>query len=160
MREIIYNRYAAAEYAKKWALSRNDEYYNFDSIGGDCTNFASQCIYAGAKIMNFTPDTGWYYRSVNDRSAAWTGVEYLYKFLVNNKGAGPFAHTVAENEIRTGDIIQLGRNDGSFYHSLVVTQTAPHIRISAHTYDSLNRRLDSYVYETIRYIHIDGVRAW
>ena len=41
------------KYAKKWALSRNPKYYDFDSIGGDCTNFISQCIYAGAKIMNF-----------------------------------------------------------------------------------------------------------
>lgn len=160
MRTRAYNRVAAIEYAKKWAFARNDAYYNFEGIGGDCTNFVSQCIYAGAKTMNFTPDTGWYYRSVNDRSAAWTGVEYLYKFLVNNKNTGPFAHTVKKNEIMPADVIQLGRTDGSYYHSLLVTQSSPDILIASHTDDSLNRRLDSYIYDAIRFIHVDGVRIW
>lgn len=50
MRILEYDRQAAFEYAKKWAFRRNPRYYNFEKIGGDCTNFASQCIYAGAKI--------------------------------------------------------------------------------------------------------------
>lgn len=41
-----YNRLQAIEYAKKWAFSRNPRYYNFDPVGGDCTSFASQCIYS------------------------------------------------------------------------------------------------------------------
>ena len=43
MQIIPYNRTAAVDYARKWALKRNPAYYNFDSVGGDCTNFASQC---------------------------------------------------------------------------------------------------------------------
>lgn len=35
----IYDRISAVSYAKKWALSRNPKYYNFDTVGGDCTNF-------------------------------------------------------------------------------------------------------------------------
>ena len=76
-----YNRAAAVEYARRWAFGRNPAYYDFNNIGGDCTNFASQCIYAGAKIMNFTPTFGWYYKSLNDRTPSWTGVQYLYNFL-------------------------------------------------------------------------------
>ena len=34
-----YNRQKTIEYAKKWAYGRNNKYYNFDNIGGDCTNF-------------------------------------------------------------------------------------------------------------------------
>lgn len=49
MRILEYDRQAAFEYAKKWAFRRNPRYYNFEKIGGDRTNFASQCIYAGAK---------------------------------------------------------------------------------------------------------------
>ncbi|MBR4879641.1 MAG: amidase domain-containing protein, partial [Clostridia bacterium] len=60
MPTIPYNRLAAVRYARKWALSRNPMYYNFDETGGDCTNFASQCIYAGAGVMNFGPLYGWY----------------------------------------------------------------------------------------------------
>ncbi|MBP3352092.1 MAG: amidase domain-containing protein [Lachnospiraceae bacterium] len=53
MREITYNRTAAVYYARKWALGRNPAYYDFEEVGGDCTNFASQCIYAGAGVMNY-----------------------------------------------------------------------------------------------------------
>ena len=81
MRELVYDRAAAVAYARKWAMTRNSAYYDFENIGGDCTNFASQCIYAGAKVMNFTPVMGWYYRSAADRTASWSGVEYLYEFL-------------------------------------------------------------------------------
>ena len=51
MKELPYNRKNVIEYAGKWAYGRNPQYYNFDNVGGDCTSFASQCIYAGSKIM-------------------------------------------------------------------------------------------------------------
>lgn len=160
MREIPYNRDAAVAYARRWAMSRNPAYYDFENIGGDCTNYASQCIYAGARVMNFTPVTGWYYRSVGNRAAAWTGVEYLYRFLTNNRSVGPYAHEVSPQEIRPGDIVQLGRGTGDFYHSPVVTAVTPEILVSAHTYDALDRPLSSYTYATARFLHIDGVRTW
>ena len=56
-----YNRANAVAYAKKWAYGRNPKYYDFSDLGGDCTNFASQCIYAGSGVMNYTPTYGWYY---------------------------------------------------------------------------------------------------
>ena len=34
MREIAYDRNAAVTYARKWALSRNPAYYDFQDIGG------------------------------------------------------------------------------------------------------------------------------
>ena len=43
-----YDRQAAVAYAHRWAYLRNPAFYNFDKLGGDCTNFASQCLYAGA----------------------------------------------------------------------------------------------------------------
>ena len=159
MREKLYDRNAAVLYARKWALSRNRAYYDFENIGGDCTNFASQSIYAGVRVMNFTPVTGWYYRSASDRSASWTGVEYLYNFLVNNRSIGPFGHLVTEREAEVGDIVQLGTNSG-FYHSPVITAVRPTILVAAHTYDALDRPLNSYIYDTARFIHIDGVRVW
>jgi hypothetical protein len=74
LREAPYDRESAVAYARRWALGRNSAFYDFEYIGGDCTNFASQCIYAGAGIMNYTPETGWFYRSASDRTASWTGV--------------------------------------------------------------------------------------
>lgn len=159
MRTIAYNRIAATDYARRWALGRNPEYYDFSGIGGDCTNFVSQCIYAGAGVMNYTPDSGWFFRSLYDRAAAWTGVEYLYNFLTTNEAVGPFATQVPETEIQPGDVIQLGDRYGDFYHTLIVTETLPEILISAHTNDALNRRLTTYNYAAARYLHIAGVRV-
>lgn len=160
MRVIPYNRAAAVAYARQWAKGRNPAYYDFEHIGGDCTNFASQCIYAGAKVMNFTPETGWFYRSVSNRSAAWTGVEYLYRFLINNQGIGPFAQEVSQAEAKPGDIVQLGTADGHFYHSPVILSAMPHILTAAHTYDALDKPLASYHYGQVRFLHIVGVRTY
>lgn len=160
MREIGYNRAAAVAYARRWAMGRNPAYYDFQEIGGDCTNFASQCIYAGARVMNYTPVTGWYYRSANDRSASWTGVEYLYRFLTGNRSVGPHGRTVDRALAMPGDIVQLGDRDGRFYHSPVITAVTPTVLVAAHTFDALDRPLDSYLCDTARFIHIDGVRNW
>ena len=109
MRYKEYNRQATIEYAKKWALKRNPSYYNFDAVGGDCTSFASQCIYQGSKIMNYQKDLGWYYINGNNKSPSWSGVEYLYQFLINNKGTGP--HTCNCKDRKQ---IYIKRNKNSF----------------------------------------------
>lgn len=158
--EIGYRRDAALQYAKQWAMDRNPKYYNFDEIGGDCTNFASQCIYAGSSIMNFTSVLGWYYISSTDRAPAWSGVQYFYNFLVRNKSVGPYAVQTAREEILPGDIVQLGNGSG-FYHSPVIVHIENgHIFVAAHTNDAYMRPLDSYVYEEVRFLHIQGVRDW
>ena len=41
------------------------------------------------------PIYGWYYLSESDRSASWSGVEFLYNFLVSNNSVGPFGKEVA-----------------------------------------------------------------
>ncbi|MBR1931871.1 MAG: amidase domain-containing protein [Lachnospiraceae bacterium] len=148
------------EYAGKWAFSRNPAYYNFDKLGGDCTNFISQCLYAGGAVMNYTPDTGWYYGSLNNRAAAWTGVAYFYRFMLQNKKAGPYGRTVPVSEAQPGDIIQLG-NSAVFYHSLLVIDIRhgePYI--ATHTYDAFDRPLSSYQYQQSRCIHIIGARKY
>lgn len=156
---LNYDRAAAVAYARKWAFGRNPKFYDFSKIGGDCTNFASQCIYAGAGVMNFTPTFGWYYKSVNDRTPSWTGVEYLYNFLTANDGAGPFAEEVSLDKLEIGDVVQLGKATGDFYHSpVVVGFRRGQILIAAHSYDAYNRPLSSYSYENARGIHILGVR--
>lgn len=159
MRELIYDREAAVAYARKWALSRNPDFYDFQPVGGDCTNFASQSIYAGAGVMNFTPVMGWFYRTSSDRTASWTGVEYLYNFLVNNRAEGPYAREVPQAEALPGDIVQLGMWDGDFYHSPVITAVSPVILVAAHSIDALDRPLSSYTFDVARFLHIAGVRG-
>ena len=58
--DIPYNRTAAVEYANRWAYFRNPEFYDFSAIGGDCTNFVSQCLYAGCGVMNYARENGWF----------------------------------------------------------------------------------------------------
>lgn len=74
---IPYDRAAAVAYAHKWAYGRNPEYYDYSEIGGDCTNFASQCLYQGAPVMNYTPTYGWYYIDANQKAPAWSGVHFF-----------------------------------------------------------------------------------
>ena len=160
-----YNRKLAYQYAKRWAYSRNNKYYNFDYIGGDCTNFTSQVLYSGGCKMNYSKWTGWYYNSVNDRAPAWTGVDYLYDFLINNKSRGPVGKDVTLEELEIGDIVQLNfEDDDKFNHSLIVTNIVEpvnedNIFISTHTYDRFDYPLSNYIYKDIRYIHILGYRV-
>lgn len=157
-----YDRAAAVAYAKKWAYRRNPAYYDFSDIGGDCTNFASQCLYAGSGVMNFTPTYGWYYISLNDRAPAWTGVDELYRFLTTNRGAGPRAVVTDLSQIRDGDIIQLKFSYKTrFDHSPVVVDagmgTPNTILVAAHSYDAYMRPLSSYRYVETRPLHITDV---
>ena len=43
-----YQRERAVEYARRWALDRNPLFADFSGIGGNCTNFVSQCVLAGS----------------------------------------------------------------------------------------------------------------
>ena len=47
-----YRRERAVEYARRWATMRNPVFYDFPEIGGNCTNFVSQALYAGSCRMN------------------------------------------------------------------------------------------------------------
>ena len=155
MREAYFDRDLAVAYARRWALGRNPAYYDFSGLGGDCTNFASQCLFAGAGIMNYTPVYGWYYRSVS-----WTGVEYLYNYLTRNDSVGPYALVVDWSKALPGDLVQLGTEEGDFFHTPVITSLWPEILVAAHSYDALDRPLSSYDYALLRFLHIEGVRKW
>ena len=165
MRIVDYRRAAAVEYARKWAFSRNPAFFDFSAIGGDCTNFASQCLLAGAGIMNFTPTFGWYYLNANERTASWTGVEFFANFLLGNAqgigdGVGPFAEETTLSRLEIGDFIQLGRETGDFYHTPIVvgfTQNGVPL-VAAHTYDAFGRPLSTYSFAKLRCLHILGVR--
>lgn len=164
MKEISYNRQKVLEYAKKWAYSRNPQYYNFDTVGGDCTSFASQCIYAGANVMNYSKKNGWYYINGNNKSPAWSGVEFLYKFLTTNKLTGPYGNEVNKAQIEIGDIAQLSFDGNGFMHTLVITKIENRvdldkILISSHTFDSFNKKISEYNFKKIRFIHINNVRV-
>lgn len=151
-----YQRKKAILYAKEWAYKRNPKYYNFDKIGGDCTNFVSQCIYAGSGIMNYHKTFGWYYNSANDKAPAWTGVDFLHNFLTNNRGAGPFGEI--SDKVEIGDIVQLSFDGEKFTHSLIIVEIDGKDTFGAsHTFDAYGRNINTYQYNKARFIHIKGV---
>lgn len=154
-----YVRARALAYARRWAFARSPLFNDYSPYGGDCTNFVSQCLLAGALVMNETPVFGWYYKSDSDRAPAWTGVEELYRFLTENTGTGPFGREVGEGEVAPGDVVQLGRAADDFYHTLLVMETGEGgITVAAHTNDAFLRPLSSYEYALARFIRIEGVR--
>lgn len=154
-----YLRERAVAYAKKYAFGQNPIFGNFRGIGGNCTNFVSQSIYAGSCVMNYTPTFGWYYISLDDRSPSWTGVQFFYNFIVENKGVGPFGRPASADEMETGDVIQLGNNEEGFYHTLLVVGfDGDDPLVAAQTNDAYARPLSTYEYEFLRYIKILGVR--
>lgn len=155
-----YNREKVYEYAKKWAFGRNPKYYNFDKVGGDCTNFASQCIYAGGMPMNYNNIYGWYYINGNNKSPSWTGVEFLYNFLINNNGIGPKGEETYLEKLEVGDIIQLSFDGNNFTHALVVVTAGNSINdtlIAAHTDDAFGKRVSEYRATKYRCVHIKDV---
>ncbi len=83
----------------------------------------------------------------------------MYNFLTGNNGVGPYGEETEPDKLQIGDIIQLGRATGDFYHSpVVVAVRNGRIFIAAHTNDAFNRPLSSYNFQRVRGIHILGVR--
>lgn len=158
-----YRREAAVAYAHQWAYRRNPAYYDYEKIGGDCTNFVSQCLYAGSGIMNYTPVFGWYYIDANNKAPAWTGVEYLFRFLTREeKSVGPAAVLAALEAMEPGDLVQLSFDGERFSHTPIVVaadhpQTLSEVLVAAHSYDHDYWPLSNYEFTDIRFLHIIGV---
>ncbi len=160
---LQYDRDKAISYAHKWAFDRNPIYYDFSNLGGDCTNFVSQVIFAGSRIMNYKPDLGWYYVNSNQRAPAWTDVDFLYNFLIQNKSKGPFGEEVDAKDVQPGDIVQLAFNSKDSYdHAPIIVETGivpniDNIKIASHTIDRDEYLLTNFHWEHIRFIRIGGV---
>ena len=157
-----YDRTAAVEYAHNWAYLRNPAYGKFDEMGGDCTNFVSQCLYAGCGVMNESPDTGWYYHGMSRRSPAWTGVAFLRRFLLGNKGSGPYGEMQPVERALPGDVVLIAFENEAFSHACVVVAGGARparVLVAAHTMDCDMRPLDTYAYQTLASIRILGFRG-
>ena len=162
---LPYNRQAAVQYAHRWAYGRNPRFSDYQDLGGDCTNFASQCLYAGTGIMNFTPVYGWYYRSANEKAPAWTGVPFFKNFLLRTElSPGPAGALAAPEDVLPGDFVQLNFSSQEYGHTLVIVEVGPpgdlsHILVAAHSMDADWRPLNSYTFTDLRFLHILGARS-
>ena len=171
--DTSYNRDAAIEYANSWVGERNytGVYLAYDEYGGNCQNFASQCLYAGGLDMDCSGYSQWkfYSKTLNEyatasgRSYSWTGVEPFFNYCRDNTGVGIAANTdwgIAYAQ--KGDVIQVGAM-GQWRHSVFVTDViydengyAKEIIIASNTADRINYPLSAYIYTAPRLIHIVG----
>lgn len=147
-RNTHYDRDLAADYVADYTTTANSEYTNYVTV--DCTNFASQVLYAGGMEMTNAvryPDntTSWYYYydSVGlGRSSSWTGAhefrqywadvndyggKHAYEFVKYTAGDFSDEDTWMEiyNYLEPGDIVQYVRtSDWDTYHTQIVHRTS------------------------------------
>ena len=144
----VYNRKAAVEYARTWALDRNPKYKDYELWGGDCTNFISQCIHAGNIPFDHQ------------------GRDVFGRYILRNNNEntdnhGIYAVEAEYNELEEGDIIQL-IYEGRAFHTMIVSQVILDDRgylldylVCQHTYDLIDYPLSQKIGER-RYIKILG----
>ena len=144
-----YRREEAAAYAERWWNEPNPSYEQFEV---NCTNYVSQCLFAGRVPMNYTGrrESGWWYKGrSNGRewwSYSWAVADSLVRYLSRPRGAGLQAHAVgAAEDLRVGDVIGYDWDgSGRFGHNAIVTAFAPDGAplVNANTVSSRHRYWD------------------
>ncbi|WP_240666621.1 amidase domain-containing protein [Longirhabdus pacifica] len=143
-RKVAYDRQKAANYADQWWNKGNEQYIHFDV---DCTNYVSQCLYAGGAPIYYTGKraSGWWYKQYGKGASwsfSWTVSHSLYLYLTNNKQGLQGEVVSAPEMLDIGDVIFYDWNgNGRFEHSVIVTdKDAQHMPlVNAHTLDSKHR---------------------
>ena len=158
-----YSGSAAASYARQYALSYNSNYPNYSLSGGDCTNFVSQCIYAGGiRMIGTTTSPGtyestsnWYCKPIEVWHGNSSSIEYgvttswmrardLKSFLWGTLGKSTATIYSASNLVsncKVGDVVQLvSLETGNTYHSIIITtKTSSTAKFCGHSSNSLDK---------------------
>lgn len=135
-----YSATKAVAYARKWAESRNSTYKSYSK---DCTNYVSQCVYAGgismrkpSTIKHGTTSTTSYWFSKKhkftgttgrvtyeyDITTSWMRVSDFFKYAGSHGAKIISCSTLSklQNQAKPGDIVQL-KKSGSWHHSIIIT---------------------------------------
>lgn len=158
----LYDREAAVAYAEAWWDKANPAYELFEV---NCTNYVSQCLFAGGAPMNYTGkrESGWWYHGLSGGqerwSYSWAVANSLQHFLSQPRPAGLRAVRMERPEqLSPGDVICYDWDgNGQFRHNTIVTATAPDGMplVNANTVPSRHRYWDyrdSYAWtENTRY---------
>ncbi len=142
---IKYDRAKAVRYAETWWNSYNPAFPRFKV---DCTNFISQCLYAGGAPMTGYPNRakGWWCKN-NNWSYSWA-VAHSFRWYLSGARVGLQAVEVSSPEqLMAGDVICYDfEGDGRFNHStIVVAKDANGMPlVNAHT---TNSRMRYWSYE-------------
>lgn len=140
-----YDRLAAVKYAERWWNEYNPSFKKFDV---DCTNYISQCLYAGKAPMVGYPNrnNGWWMKN-NNWSYSWTVSNALQSYLKGAKKGLRGKEVSDPSELQLGDVIFYDfQGDGRFDHTTIVTgkdrEGMP--LVNAHT---SNSRMRYWAYE-------------
>ncbi|WP_229672548.1 amidase domain-containing protein [Pullulanibacillus camelliae] len=137
---IIYDRLAAVKYADRWWDAYNPKFRAFDV---DCTNYVSQCVFAGGGPMNgqYNKHSGWWYEG-NRWSLSWA-VAHSFRWYLASEGNRLGAVAVEHPEqLQPGDVICYDfEGDGHWDHSTIVTEKDGKGMplVNAHTTNSRHR---------------------
>ncbi len=119
-----YNREKAVAYAKQYATSTTGTHWkNYAKWGGNCTNFVSQCLYAGEIPFDHAGDTileQWYWYSDTYRTPSWTGADAFRQYALQDKKRGLVALQATMQEMEKGDVVQLMTQEKAVHTMLVV----------------------------------------
>jgi cell wall-associated NlpC family hydrolase len=144
-RKIRYDRSKAVQYAEAWWNSVNPRYLEFEV---DCTNFVSQCLYAGGAPMDYTGKraTGWWYAGKKGGqelwSFSWAIADSLNNFVLTSRRGLHGTRVGSPQELQLGDIICYDWDgDGRYQHNTIVTAKDANWMplVNAHTYNARHR---------------------
>lgn len=144
-RRGIYNRQKAVEYAERWWNDYNPKFKHFEV---DCTNYVSQCLYAGGAPMMYSSDRakGWWYRFEEPNwSFSWTVANALRWYLPTSKSGLRAKEVSSADQLHPGDVICYDFDgDGRWQHNtIVVAKDAVGMPlVNAHTTNSKHRFWD------------------
>ncbi len=113
----------AIEYSDEYCLDYNDDWPNYNSVGGDCANFVSQCLYAGGMPMREGPvysQDCWFHYSSTNRSSSWTGAKNQHYYMANYRG---IERTARDETIYYGSPVYYYYNGGSSCHAVICVGT-------------------------------------
>ena len=165
-----YNRQKAVDYAREWYDDRNNEFYSYSDLSGDCTNFTSQCLYAGGipmdsdwhsirteknifkrifqKPWNWFKNNGYYEWDI---SRAWQTVSAQYEYIKENYCGGKeiiitspdeIEAAIANNLIQAGDLLYF-KAGTALHHSVIITQVTNNmIYYAGHTNSCFDKPLN------------------
>ena len=106
-----YDRQAALAYMQEYCAHRNEAWYAYDDVGGNCMNFGSQILLAGGIPMDYEGDAKWYWESVRKTDLPFINVGSFVEYARTNTGFGLVADMDAGYYTgEVGDLLIFGVN--------------------------------------------------
>lgn len=159
-----YDREKAVLYSYEYFHLRNDKWHDFSLEGGNCQNYASQCLYEGGIPMDYYDEQQWkYYGNYIDydndssgRTRSWVSVTDFNEYARENEDYGLVADVdVNIYYAQPGDLIQVGISSVS--HTTIVSKVVNnHVLVNSNSIDMKDFPVEAYTYPKIVLIKILG----